>query len=81
LWPTIINTALGVSSVSKDYIDVARVLEMPGGELQKLSGLPACLYIYWLTNQFGDCLAGNRRCKMLTGGIGIGFFCGMNGAA
>ncbi|WP_258556124.1 ABC transporter permease subunit, partial [Fischerella thermalis] len=29
LWPTIINTALGVSSVSKDYLDVARVLEMP----------------------------------------------------
>lgn len=29
LWLTIINTALGVSSVSKDYLDVARVLEMP----------------------------------------------------
>ena len=29
LWPTIINTALGVSSVPKDYLDVARVLEMP----------------------------------------------------
>jgi nitrate/nitrite transport system permease protein len=29
LWPTIINTALGVSSVPQDYLDVARVLEMP----------------------------------------------------
>ncbi|MBD0266167.1 MAG: ABC transporter permease subunit, partial [Tolypothrix sp. Co-bin9] len=29
LWPTIINTALGVASVPKDYLDVARVLEMP----------------------------------------------------
>ncbi len=29
LWPTVINTALGVSSVPKDYLDVARVLEMP----------------------------------------------------
>lgn len=28
LWPTIINTALGVSSVPKDYLEVARVLEM-----------------------------------------------------
>jgi len=47
LWPTIINTALGVSSVSKDYIDVARVLEMPRWRrITKLSGLPACLYTY-----------------------------------
>jgi nitrate/nitrite transport system permease protein len=29
LWSTMINTALGVGSVPKDYIDVARVLEMP----------------------------------------------------
>jgi len=45
LWPTIINTALGVSSVSKDYIDVARVLEMPRWRRTKISGLPACLYL------------------------------------
>jgi len=32
------------------------------------------LYIYWLTNQFGDCLA--VAVEMLTGGIGIGFFVG-----
>lgn len=28
LWPTIINTALGVSSIDKDYINVARVLKL-----------------------------------------------------
>lgn len=28
LWPTIINTALGVSSIDKDYMNVARVLRL-----------------------------------------------------
>lgn len=28
LWPTIINTALGVASIDKDYINVARVLKL-----------------------------------------------------
>ncbi len=28
LWPTVINTALGVASIDKDYINVARVLQL-----------------------------------------------------
>ena len=28
LWPTLMNTALGVSSISKDYMNVARVLKL-----------------------------------------------------
>jgi len=29
LWPSLINTALGVASIDKDYINVARVLRLP----------------------------------------------------
>lgn len=76
LWPTIINTALGVQSVSKDYIDVARVLEMPRWRrITKIiwpaslpytfTGLRISLGIAWLVIV---------AVEMLTGGIGIGFF-------
>jgi nitrate/nitrite transport system permease protein len=29
LWPTLVNTALGVASIDKDHINVARVLKLP----------------------------------------------------
>lgn len=76
LWPTIINTALGVSSVPKDYLDVARVLEMPRWrQIIKViwpaslpyvfTGLRISLGIAWLVIV---------AVEMLTGGTGIGFF-------
>jgi nitrate/nitrite transport system permease protein len=76
LWPTIINTALGVSSVSKDYLDVSRVLEMsrwrritkiiwPASLPYIFTGLRISLGIAWLVIV---------AVEMLTGGIGIGFF-------
>ncbi|MGM3309077.1 nitrate ABC transporter permease [Anabaena sp. WFMT] len=76
LWPTIINTALGVSSVSKDYLDVAQVLEMPRWrQIIKIiwpaslpyvfTGLRISLGIAWLVIV---------AVEMLTGGVGIGFF-------
>lgn len=76
LWPTIINTALGVSSVSKDYIDVARVLEMTRwGRITKII-LPASLpYIFTgLRISLGIAWLVIVAVEMLTGGIGIGFF-------
>lgn len=43
LWPTIINTALGVTSIDRDLMNVARVLQLPiGTRLFKLV-LPASL--------------------------------------
>jgi nitrate/nitrite transport system permease protein len=76
LWPTIINTALGVASVSKDYLDVARVLEMqrwrritkiiwPASLPYIFTGLRISLGIAWLVIV---------AVEMLTGGVGIGFF-------
>jgi nitrate/nitrite transport system permease protein len=76
LWPTIINTALGVSSVSKDYINVARVLEMPRWRQITKIILPASLpYIFTgLRISLGIAWLVIVAVEMLTGGIGIGFF-------
>jgi nitrate/nitrite transport system permease protein len=61
LWPTMINTAVGVANVSQDYINVARVLEMPRWRQIYKIILPASLpYIF----------TGLR----ISLGIGIGFF-------
>lgn len=76
LWPTIINTALGVSSVSKDYLDVAQVLEMPKWRQIYKIILPASLpYIFTgLRISLGIAWLVIVAVEMLTGGIGIGFF-------
>lgn len=76
LWPTIINTALGVSSVPKDYLDVARVLEMPYWRRITKIILPASLpYIFTgLRISLGIAWLVIVAVEMLTGGIGIGFF-------
>ncbi|MCT7963110.1 nitrate ABC transporter permease [Laspinema sp. D1] len=76
LWPTLINTALGVASVPKDYLQVAEVLEMsqwrrmtkilwPASLPYIFTGLRISLGIAWLVIV---------AVEMLTGGIGIGFF-------
>lgn len=76
LWPTIINTALGVSSVPKDYIDVAQVLEMPRWRRITKIIWPASLpYIFTgLRISLGIAWLVIVAVEMLTGGIGIGFF-------
>jgi nitrate/nitrite transport system permease protein len=76
LWPTIINTALGVSSVSKDYLHVAQVLEMPYWRQITKIILPASLpYIFTgLRISLGIAWLVIVAVEMLTGGIGIGFF-------
>lgn len=76
LWSTILNTALGVSSVSKDYLDVARVLEMPRWRQILKIILPASLpYIFTgLRISLGIAWLVIVAVEMLTGGVGIGFF-------
>jgi len=76
LWPTIINTALGVASVSKDYLDVARVLEMPRWRRITKIIWPASLpYIFTgLRISLGIAWLVIVAVEMLTGGVGIGFF-------
>jgi nitrate/nitrite transport system permease protein len=76
LWPTVINTALGVASVPKDYLDVARVLEMPRWRQMTKIIWPASLpYIFTgLRLSLGIAWLVIVAVEMLTGGIGIGFF-------
>lgn len=76
LWPTIINTALGVSSVNKDYLDVARVLEMPRWRRMTKIIWPASLpYVFTgLRISLGIAWLVIVAVEMLTGGLGIGFF-------
>jgi len=76
LWPTIINTALGVSSVPTDYLNVARVLEMSRWRQITKIILPASLpYIFTgLRISLGIAWLVIVAVEMLTGGIGIGFF-------
>lgn len=76
LWSTIINTALGVSSVPKDYQDVAQMLEMPAWKRIIKIILPASLpYIFTgLRISLGIAWLVIVAVEMLTGGIGIGFF-------
>jgi nitrate/nitrite transport system permease protein len=76
LWSTIINTALGVASVPKDYLEVAQVLEMPRWRRIVKVILPASLpYIFTgLRISLGIAWLVIVAVEMLTGGIGIGFF-------
>ncbi|MBD2415423.1 nitrate ABC transporter, permease protein [Nostoc calcicola FACHB-389] len=76
LWPTIINTALGVSSVSKDYLNVAQVLEMPRWrQIIKIIWPASLPYIFTgLRISLGIAWLVIVAVEMLTGGVGIGFF-------
>lgn len=76
LWPTVINTAVGVAGVPKDYLAVARVVEMPRWKQIVRIVLPAALpYIFTgLRISLGIAWLVIVAVEMLTGGQGIGFF-------
>lgn len=76
LWSTVINTALGVSSVPQDYIDVSKVLEMPRWrQLAKVIWPASLPYIFTgLRISLGVAWLVIVAVEMLTGGVGIGFF-------
>jgi nitrate/nitrite transport system permease protein len=76
IWPMLINTAFGVASVRRDWINVARTLEV--GPLRKaftvilpaaaptiLTGMRISIGIAWLVI---------IAAEMLVGGTGIGYF-------
>ncbi|MCY7320365.1 MAG: nitrate ABC transporter permease [Phormidesmis sp. CAN_BIN36] len=76
LWATIINTALGVASVPKDYLEVSQMLGMPRWKRMIKVILPASLpYIFTgLRISLGVAWLVIVAVEMLTGGVGIGFF-------
>lgn len=76
LWPTMINTAFGVASVRKEWLNVAKTLEigtfrraftviLPAAAPTILTGMRISIGIAWLVIVAAE---------MLVGGTGIGYF-------
>jgi len=76
LWPTLINTALGVKSIPKDYWNVSRVLKMGKPQIVQEIIIPSTLpYIFTgMRLSLGIAWLVIVAAEMLTGGTGIGFF-------
>jgi nitrate/nitrite transport system permease protein len=76
IWPMIINTAVGVSRVPQDYLNVAKVLNLSPWKITTKILLPATLP-YILTGvrlSIGVAWLVIVAAEMLTGGVGIGFW-------
>lgn len=76
IWPMIINTAVGVQRVPRDYMNVARVLDLSEWKIVTRILLPAVLP-YVLTGvrlAVGTAWLVIVAAEMLTGGVGIGFW-------
>jgi len=76
IWPMIINTAVGVQRVPQDYMNVARVLNLPEWKVLTKILLPSALP-YILTGvrlAIGTAWLVIVAAEMLTGGVGIGFW-------
>ena len=76
VWPMLINTAFGVASVRKEWLNVARTLEvgpfrtafkviLPAAAPTIMTGMRISIGIAWLVIVAAE---------MLTGGVGIGFW-------
>ena len=76
IWPMIINTAVGVSRVPEDYMNVAKVLKLSEWKIFTKILFPAVLP-YMLTGirlSIGVAWLVIVAAEMLTGGVGIGFW-------
>ena len=76
IWPMLVNTAFGVAGVRKDWLDVARTLEvnplrkafrviLPAAAPTIITGMRISMGIAWLVIVAAE---------MLVGGTGIGYF-------
>ena len=76
IWPMIINTAVGVSRVPQDYMNVAKVLNLSEWKIFTKILFPAVLP-YMMTGirlSIGVNWLVIVAAEMLTGGVGIGFW-------
>ncbi|MEC4803515.1 MAG: nitrate ABC transporter permease [Jaaginema sp. PMC 1079.18] len=76
LWPTLINTALGVKSIPQDYWNVSKVLNLSRSKVITKVMIPSTLpYIFaGMRLSLGIAWLVIVAAEMLTGGTGIGFF-------
>ncbi len=76
IWPMIINTAVGVTKVPQDYMNVARVLNLSEWRIMTRILFPAVLP-YMMTGirlSIGVAWLVIVAAEMLTGGVGLGFW-------
>jgi len=76
IWPIIINTAVGVTHVPQDYLNVARVLKLSEWKVFTKILFPAVLP-YMMTGirlSIGVAWLVIVAAEMLTGGVGLGFW-------
>lgn len=76
IWPMIINTAVGVSRIPEDYLNIARVLDLSEWKVFTKILLPAVLP-YLMTGvrlAIGVAWLVIVAAEMLTGGTGLGFW-------
>jgi nitrate/nitrite transport system permease protein len=76
IWPIIINTAVGVSRVPQDYLNVAKVLNLSEWKVATSILLPASLpfILTGIRLSIGVAWLVIVAAEMLTGGVGIGFW-------
>ncbi len=76
LWPTLANTAFGVASIKRDYLNVAAILQL--GWMRRLVTvvLPAAApaIVAGLRISIGSAWVAIVAAEMLIGGTGIGYF-------
>src|SRR6266508_422427 len=76
MWPTVINTAMGVRSISQDYLNVGRVLKLPRWKMLTKIIVPATLPYVFTGYRLSLGLAWLVivASEMLTGTPGVGGF-------
>jgi nitrate/nitrite transport system permease protein len=76
LWPMLINTAFGVASVRRDWLNVARTLEVPPVRKAFVVILPAAAptIMTGMRISIGIAWLVIVAAEMLVGGTGIGYF-------
>ncbi|WKB52796.1 nitrate ABC transporter permease [Eleftheria terrae] len=76
VWPLLINTSFGVASVRREWLDVARTLEVPRGRLALQVILPAAAptILTGMRISMGIAWLVIVAAEMLVGGTGIGYF-------
>jgi nitrate/nitrite transport system permease protein len=76
LWPTLANTAFGVASIKRDYLNVAAILQLSWSRRLLTVILPAAApaILAGLRISVGSAWVAIVAAEMLIGGTGIGYF-------
>ena len=76
LWPTMANTAFGVSTIKKDYLNVSRLLQLswPRRFFQVILPAAAPAILAGLRISIGSAWVAIVAAEMLIGGTGVGYF-------